>query len=258
MLPSRLYRGLLAIAAAAGVAQVRTPVEFEVATVKPHRVGDRIVTINVGPGGRFAANGYTLVLLIQRAYGVMGWNVTGGPGWIREDRFDVNATANVEGHLTEGQLQPMLSKLLANRFKLIIHQSSTVMSGFALEVDKKGAKVTRAPDGEERQDTFRMTETGLTGQSIAMPTFARFVAGKLGLVAVDETGLSGLYDFNAHWTIDPDPSASDLLINDPREAMRSAVFAALRDQLGLRLTPKKIPVPMLVIDHAEKPLASDN
>ena len=55
----------------------------------------------MGPGGRFAARGDTLVLLIQRAYGVMDWNVAGGPGWIRDDRFDVNAKANVPGNLTE-------------------------------------------------------------------------------------------------------------------------------------------------------------
>ena len=105
------------IAAASAFAQVRTPGEFEVASVRPNTSDDRIVTINVGPGGRFTAKGYTLVLLIQRAYGVMDWNVTGGPGWIRSERFDVAAEANVGGNLTEAQLQPMLQALLAERIK---------------------------------------------------------------------------------------------------------------------------------------------
>src|SRR5437762_2221328 len=89
--------------------------EFEVASVRQNKLDDRIVTVSIGPGGRFTARGYTLVLLIQRAYGVMDWNVTGGPSWIRTDRFDVNAKANIPGNLTERQLRPMLQKLLADR-----------------------------------------------------------------------------------------------------------------------------------------------
>src|SRR6267154_2362866 len=110
-------------------AQVTAPTEFEVASVRPNTLDDRIVTIDVGPGGRFAARGYTLVLLIQRAYGVMDWNVTGGPGWIRTDRYDVAAKANVQGDLTEAELQPLLAKLLTDRFKLKLHHSSTQTSG---------------------------------------------------------------------------------------------------------------------------------
>src|SRR3977135_4503832 len=100
------------IAAAAAFAQMQAPTEFEVASVRPNTANDRIVTINVGPGGRFTARGYTLVLLMQRAYGVMDWNVTGGPDWIRSDRWDVNAKAIVPANLTEAQLQPMLQAML--------------------------------------------------------------------------------------------------------------------------------------------------
>ena len=57
---------------------------------------------------------------MQRAYGVMGWNVSGGHHWIRSDRFDVSATANISGNLAEDQLRPMLQRLLAERFKLKI------------------------------------------------------------------------------------------------------------------------------------------
>jgi hypothetical protein len=57
---------------------------------------------------------------------------------------------------------------------------------------KGGPKVKAAADGEERPDTFRMNQAGLKGQGLAMENFARYVAGKLGLVAVDETGLKGV------------------------------------------------------------------
>src|SRR5882762_3196843 len=120
------------IAAAAAFSQGQPPTEFEVASVRPNTANDRIVTINVGPGGRFDARGYTLVLLMQRAYGVMDWNITGGPGWIRTDRYDVSAKAGVAGNLTEAQLRPMLRRLLAERFNLRLHQGSKEMSGYAL------------------------------------------------------------------------------------------------------------------------------
>jgi len=82
---SRSVTGLvILIVAAAAFAQ--TPTAFEVASVKPNLADDRLVTVRVGPGGVFVATGYTLVLLMQRAYGVMDWNVSGGPGWIRTDR----------------------------------------------------------------------------------------------------------------------------------------------------------------------------
>src|SRR5258708_26522547 len=137
--PSRIARSLTGLITAAAVfTQVQAPAEFEVASVRPNLANDRLVTIRVGPGGIFTARGYTLVLLIQRAYGVMDWNVSGGPGWIRTERYDVAAKASVQGDLTEAELQPMLAKLLADRFKLKLHHSSTQTYGYALEVVKSG------------------------------------------------------------------------------------------------------------------------
>src|SRR3984893_1399344 len=182
--PHRIVRNLIGlIAAAAAFTQVQAPTEFEVASVRPNTANDRIVTINVGPGGRFAARGYTLVLLMQRAYGVMDWNVTGGPGWIRTDRYDVAAKANIAGNLTEERLQPMLQKLLADRFKLRLHRGSKEMPGYALVVAKGGPRVKASADGEAHPDTFRMRAGEISGQGITMEDFARYVGGKLGLVA---------------------------------------------------------------------------
>lgn len=226
--------------------------EFDVASIRLNTANDRIVTINVGPGGRFAAKGYTLKLLIQRAYGVMGWNISGGPAWSDTDRYDVAATATIPGNLTERQLRPMLQGMLADRFKLRLHEDSKEMSGYALVLAKDGPKVTAAADGEEHPDTFRMNQAGLKGQGLAMEDFARYVAGKLGLVAVDKTGLKGLYDFEAEWTLEKDQDVGVLPGVDPRDEVRSAVFAALQNQLGLKLTAQKINVRMLIIDSVER------
>jgi len=246
------------IATAAIFLQAQAPPEFDVASVKPNLANDRIVTVHLGPGGVFNATGYTLVLLIQRAYGVMDWNVSGGPSWIRTDRFDVTAKANVQGDLTEAQLQPMLAKLLADRFKLTLHRSSSQTAGYALEIAKGGPKVKPSADAEEHQDTFRFTNAGLNSQGISMRNFARFFGGKLGVIVVDETGLPGLYNLKMDWKVDPDRTAADFPGADPREPLREAAFDALQTQLGLKAVPKKVTVEMLVIDHAEKASASQN
>src|SRR5260370_42255030 len=110
---------------------------------------------------------------MQRAYGVMDWSVPGGPGWIRRDRYDVPATANVAGNLTEAQLRPMLQALLAERFKLTLHKRSKEMSGYALVVGKRGPKVKASADGEEHEDTFRVDASGLSGEGKSMPNVPR-------------------------------------------------------------------------------------
>ncbi|HWE48541.1 MAG TPA: TIGR03435 family protein [Bryobacteraceae bacterium] len=254
-MPYRFTFLLIGMAAGvAAVAQVQPPAEFEVASIKPNSANDRIVMIRVGPGGRFAARGYTLQLLIQRAYGVMGWQISGASRWLDDDRYDVAATALVRGNLTEEELRPMLQRLLTERFNLKLHKDSKRMSGYALVVAPGGPKVKTAAGDEEHGDTFRMNnQTGLTAQSLSMETFSHYVAGKLGLVAEDETGLRGLYDFKADWRVEKDPSPpGGLLDADTGESVRSAVFAALQDQLGLKMVARTITVPMLVIDHAEK------
>ena len=200
LVSNRLAGSLIVIVAAAtALAQ-----EFEVASVRQNKLDDRIVAVKVGPGGNFNARGYTLVLLMQRAYGVMDWNVTGGPRWIRTDRWDAAARGNVSGNLTERRLQPMLQALLADRFKLRFHRDAKETSGYALVVARGGPKVHASADGLEDPDSFRLNRTGLIGQGITMEDFARFVGGKLGLIVADKTGLRRTYDFKASWKVEPD------------------------------------------------------
>jgi uncharacterized protein (TIGR03435 family) len=246
------------MAVATAGAQEQPPAEFEVASVKRNTLNDRIVSIRVGPGRRFTARGYTLVLLMQRAYHVMDWNVTGGPSWIRDDRFDVAAKANVPGDLTEAQLRPMLKKLLEDRFRLKLHRGSNQISGYAVQLVNGSSKLKPAEDTEEHPDTFRLTNVGMRGQAISMLTFARFFGGKLGLIAVDETGLTGLYDFNVDWKVDTNWPGANLPGADAREPLREAAFEAAKSKLGLKLVPKRVTIEMLVIDDVQKLSDSEN
>jgi uncharacterized protein (TIGR03435 family) len=131
---------------------------FEVASVRANVANDRTVTVKVSPDGRFTARGYTLALLIQRAYAVRYGYVLGGPGWAYADRFDIAAKASVPGRFTEAQLRPMLADLLAGRFRLKVHTERKEELGYALEVGRGGARLTRSAEGEEHPDDARDDE----------------------------------------------------------------------------------------------------
>ncbi|MCU1326501.1 MAG: hypothetical protein JWN34_1871 [Bryobacterales bacterium] len=231
--------------------------KFEVASVRANVANDRIVTVQLSPDGRFTARGYTLALLLQRAYAVRYGYVLGGPGWAYSDRFDIAAKASVPGRFTEAQLRPMLVDLLAERFRLKVRTVMKEEPGYALEASRGVAMLTRSVEGEEHPDTARMTNEGFTAQGIGMATFARFLGNKLGVPVADETELPGLYDIRVRWDL-PGPAANAQPGDEAADTLRAVAFRAVEEQLGLKLKPKRVGIPTVVIDYAEKPRESDN
>jgi uncharacterized protein (TIGR03435 family) len=67
---------------------------------------------------------------------------------------------------------------------------------------------------------------------------------------VDRTGLTGTYNFTLRFRPQQSPSATD---DASPTADLPSIFQALKDQLGLELTPQKGPATTLVIDHIERP-----
>lgn len=80
-----------------------------------------------------------------------------------------------------------------------------------------------------------------------------FLSFYLGRPVIDETGLTGSYDFKLQWNPEQDQLAASPQpeLNDPSAA--PSIFAALTDQLGLRLESKKGPVVVYVIEKVERP-----
>src|SRR5262245_15245642 len=118
-------RVLLATVALAGVAQAameimgapivraQTPVgaaSFEVASVKQNRSGDLAARLESQPGGRLTAINTTAAALIRFAYDLPVFQVSGGPDWLRSDRFDV--VAKSEGDPPVAEKRTMLRVLL--------------------------------------------------------------------------------------------------------------------------------------------------
>ena len=231
---------------------------FEAASVKPNLANDRIVTVQLSPDGRFMARGYTLALLIQRAYAVRYRFVLGGPEWAYSDRFDIAAKASVLGRFTEAEMRPMLAKLLTERFRLRVRTEMKETPGYALEVGRGGARLTPSANTVEHPDSARMTNEEFLAPAIGMADFARFLGNKMGVAVADETGLTGTYDIHVRWEVPVNQIANAEPGDEAADVLRGVAFQRIEQQLGLKLRSKKVAVPAVVIDHAEKPSAAEN
>ena len=245
---------------------------FEVASIKPDNSGSSVFLFGFPPG-RFTVTNATPKTLIAWAYDVNGTSfqviddrLLRGPAWISGKRYDVEAkegdlNADRIGKLPASerndQIRLMVQSLLADRFKLRVHQETRELPVYALVVAKNGPKMSEST----KEPSIRTKAGEIT--AVAMPT--RAIAEMLSRLAPsgcappelegrevrDETGLSGVYDFTLKWTSEPrDPSAAD---SAPRGTAGPSIFTALEEQLGLRLESTKAPVDVIVIDHIEEP-----
>jgi bla regulator protein blaR1 len=239
------------------------PKKFEVSTVKPNLDKDFRVSIGMQPGGRFVGTGVPLRMLIGTAYDVRDFQISGGPGWLATDRWDINAKAEgVSGRLPPEQFGPMLKALLEDRFQLKTHMETKEMSIYALVPGKNGAKLK--PNSGQPGPMMRMGRGELTATKVPMNMLTRMLSQQLGRTMVDKTGLTGEYDFKLEFLPEigqggfgglnpPPPGAFGPDGPGAVDPGRPALTTAVQEQLGLRLDSQKGPVEMLVIDHAEKP-----
>jgi uncharacterized protein (TIGR03435 family) len=103
---------------------------FEVASIKPNRSGSQSSTLNIQPGGRWNGVNVTAQMLILRAYRIQPSQLIGAPDWAATERFDVVAMA--AAGTPQEQMPLMVRALLADRFKLAVHQESRDLPIYAL------------------------------------------------------------------------------------------------------------------------------
>ena len=223
-------------------------ITFDVATVKPNHSGTRLLQLSAEKD-QFVVENATPRLLLQYAYHVNDSQIVGAPGWIDSEHFDVQAgTRNPDGD--EQGARRMLQALLADRFKLALHHEDRKLPIYELVVDRRGHKLHESSDqtdGAQMRHTFRMDGSGnVNAVAENLDQFAEFLAHQLRRVVVNQTGLTGDYDFSLQWKPDRPLDRRDAESGPP-------IFDALQEQLGLKLEPKTGPVDTLVIDHMEKP-----
>jgi uncharacterized protein (TIGR03435 family) len=236
---------------------------FDVASIKPTGSGSSGMRLEFTPNG-FIARGVVLRQIIHEAYGIYEENrVYGGPPWLNSERFDVDAkiSAGVVAdfrNYTLDQRRSMLQALLTDRFKLKVHHETKQIHAYALIVDKDGPKLATANEVYHSQvkgvdGLVTQSQRGhLTVQGLTMPAFARLLYPTAGMTVVDETGLTGSYDFSLQW------APNEMAVKDQQEFLSSensgpSIFTALREQLGLKLVPSKVPLDVIMIDGVERP-----
>jgi uncharacterized protein (TIGR03435 family) len=246
----------LAMAASALGQQTEAIPKFEVASIKPNATLSTNMSINQAPGGQLNCTNVTLRLLITFAYDVRDYQILDAPGWTGTDRYDVLAKPSASEAATEPlhrwEASPALRQrtqaLLADRFGLKVHTETKEMPVYALRVAKGGPKLqaTQTEIGPQMSWNDRQ----ITCKKVTMKRFAEgLLAARMERYVLDETGLTGEYDFKMTFASEHDPPKD----GDPDAP---SFLTALQEQLGLRLVPTKGTAPFLVIDHAERPSAN--
>ena len=229
---------------------------FEAASIKPSKAEPGSSSGITTRKGSISARNVTLKRCIRGAYDVQESQIV-GPKWVDLDRYDIDAKA--AGPSGDRDLMAMLQSLLADRFGLAFHRETRELPGYALVVGKNGLKAKRSqPDAESRSSSSR---EAIDAQACSMRRLAQKLSEVIHVPVADLTGVAGEFDFQLKWTPDDmqarPPSDGNKPGNAPADlANGPSVFAALQEQLGLRLEPRKVPTEVLVIDRAEK--ASEN
>ena len=213
------HAGLVILASMAAFGQ-----SFDAASIKPDLSGTGHFSIHTG-ATTLSMNNVTLKDCILLAYHLQDFEVSGGPGWIGTQKFDIEA--KTPAPVPESQLLPMLQTLLKDRFALTVHRESKELAIYKLVPAKGGAKLHPSETGGAELSGSRGK---ISAKGIPMQRLAETLARGVGRQVVDQTGLSA----------NPDATGPSL-------------FTALQEQLGLKLESSKGPVEVLVIDRAEKP-----
>lgn len=234
---------------------------FEVATIRPvdPRPGDGRF-IKMEAANRFVAKSYTLKLLIAAAYDLNPKAITGGPAWIDADRFDISAVTPGDVRPTRDQQMAMLRTLLTERFQLTFHRQQKQFAIYLLTVSKEGARLKSS--GAAENDPSSVISTVYPGRIVmparnaSMQDFTSVLQrAVLDRPVVNKTGLTGRYDFDLEWSPSGREFGGDIPAA-PEDASSPPLFAAMQQELGLKLEATHGPAEAFVIDEVERP--SDN
>lgn len=250
-----LSLSLFALLGSALVAQTPDP-KFVIVDVHPSPYTTQaFMHGNSIQGDRYFLTQATMLDLIATAYGVDNDNVQGGPPWLERDRFDLRA--KVPAGTKSDEVKPMLRAMLAERFHLVVKNSTAPMPAYVLTVVKSkmtesestgdGSCVPQPPP--QNAPAGAISPIVVLCKGMDMPGFARllrdFSGGYFGdKPVVDGTNLKGTYDFTLSWTWK----------GNLEKAGKDGVtlFDAVEKQLGLKLDLKTAPRPVFLVQSVDQ------
>ena len=221
---------------------------FDAASIKPNTTAPRGRDIPGGGSlrftpGRVAGTRVTARRIILDAYHLTEYQLSGGPSWIENDRFDLEGKAATPAD--RDQLRQMLQPLLAERFKVAVRHETKEMPVYALVPAKNGAKLHELKPGDPMPapSNDHPGRSGSTSHMFDMETMQQFADSLSRNPSIDrpvlnKTGLQGTYLISIGWDADEDYKA------------------AVEEQLGLKFESQKASMDTLVIEHIEKPDAN--
>jgi uncharacterized protein (TIGR03435 family) len=278
-----------------GYAQPAPRPVFEVASIKPSTNCETSRSpAGVSPG-RLTLPCISLRALIRAAYSAFVGEtmssrlleVMGGPAWLDSDRYDISAKS--EGNASGPQMMgPMLQTLIEERFSVKVHREPRDSQVYVLTVAKNNPRLRPAKAGCTPMDLNNSSRPlpgdaparycgGGSGKSngtalatdlyaVTMAEFAgRMITREVDRPVIDETGLTGPYDIHVEFVPHRSRPEGLTLVNgtaspdaaSPQEdGAGPSIFVALQEQLGLKLSPAKRPLDVIVVDHAERPTAN--
>jgi uncharacterized protein (TIGR03435 family) len=250
--------------------------EYEVASIKPD-VSDHTSSSTSNPPDGYVATNTTVATLIQSAYGILNFQLVGGPDWINSERYVVDAKMDAETADAVHKLKPedrmlarqqMLRALLVDRVKLTTHSETRDLPVYFLVIAKNGSKLQQAKPGDTYADGFKgpgspmgqgvssstnRFSTSIKAQGMPIASLLPLLGRPLARPVLDKTGLTGNFDFTLKFAI-ARPAPDETLNGGPvPDSDLPFLLEAIQQQLGLKLEPGKGPVEVIVIDHIERP-----
>jgi uncharacterized protein (TIGR03435 family) len=217
-------------------------------------------------GGKYVNRDVTMLSLIVTAYGVSEDSISGGPGWLSSDLFDV--VAKVPDGTTPATANLMLKSLLEDRFKLVTHKGTSPVPRYVLSIGKgsklkpasgsgdpgcrpqeqAGAGGGRGAPGGPPPDLASLPNIVVSCHNLTTAAIAdnlhQMAGGYLDHDVIDSTKLEGSWDFDIEWT------ARGALAAKGADGI--SIFTAVDKQLGLKLDLQNIPMPSLVIETVNR------
>jgi uncharacterized protein (TIGR03435 family) len=256
-LPAMLLAGTLSAGAQDNSPQTLKPMArdadpaFEVATIKPADPDDRNQGFGLA-GHRISIESMSMTGLICFAFSIQKSQIVDAPKWFDEQRWDINGIPDADGKPNWHQYRRMLQKLLSARFGLKMHPDKRELSVYSLTVVKGGPKLEKT-----RSDPDALSDSsghGVGAQQymkftgVSMTDFVQTLELMVDKPVIDQTNLTGRFDFTLLWTPDV------LRAAEPDTA--PGLFTAVQEQLGLKLEATRAQTDVLVIDFAEPPSAN--
>jgi uncharacterized protein (TIGR03435 family) len=240
---------------------------FEVAEVKLNKTVNDNGSFKMLPGGQVAIRHASMKELIQGAWNLEDYAISGGPSWIDSEYYNVVAKAPPNSGMHD--MEMMLQRLLAERFRLAIHTEPRVMPVYAMIPAKGGLKIKESAPGVVEGGCRNTRTTGVlrrectnTSLNALASLLPGWASGYIKIPVVDKTGLKASYDFTLSWTgrgVLNGGNANGEKVGDDDGSGGNGltVFEALEKQLGLKLESRKEAVTVMVIDRVER-VPTDN